>query len=341
MLYKTLLARPSTTPGQLQLFVDLLHRVPHSPLRELLSSLDRVLQAVQADIAALGFQGLAQRVSPDIHERLKSICTVSFNPANAVPSTIGFIRLYGPSFLSDFAPLLPDAETPNPAFPATLQELLERLLLWKQLVLKKVDEEREDALFEEFHLYSRLMPGCIQVPGQQINTTQASQACPMIHTLRVHRPALYTEHHGWRYVDLINERNQVYRFYLQQLSATEALVEERSLALQVFFDLITVTSQPVQMRHLRSSLPSYVSVSPTLRLVRAPVFGSTLEGVYRSALGEAYDEKQVEFALKLFVLNHPQSAVPEAYEAWAKEVAKESVFEEVCDDCLLTQFMWS
>ena len=341
MLYKTLLARPSTTPGQLQLFVDLLHRVPHSPLRELLFSLDRVLQAVQADIAALGFQGLTQRVGPEIQERLKNICAVSFNPANAVPSTIGFIRLYGPSFLSDFAPLLPDAETPNPAFPTTLQELLERLLLWKQLVLKKVDEEREDALFEEFHLYSRLMPGCIQVPGQQINTTQASQACPTIHTLRVHRPALYTEHHGWRYVDLVNERNQVYRFYLQQLSATEAVVEERSLALQVFFDVITVASQPVQMRHLRSSLPSYVSVSPTLRLVRAPVFGSTLEGVYRSVLGEAYDEKQVEFALKLFVLNHPQSAVPDAYVAWAKEVAKERVFEEVCDDCLLTQFMWS
>ena len=63
--------------------------------------------------------------------------------------------------------------------------------------------------------------------------------------------------------------------------------------------------------------------------------------MYRSVLGEAYDEKQVEFALKLFVLNHPQSAVPDAYATWAKEVAKERVLEEVCDDCLLTQFMWS
>ena len=58
-----------------------------------------------------------------------------------------------------------------------------------------------------------------------------------------------------------------------------------------------------------------------------------------TALKEAFDAKQLDFALRLFVLNHPQSGVPTECEAWAKQATKEQVLEEVSEDSVLTQFM--
>ena len=117
------------------------------------------------------------------------------------------------------------------------------------------------------------------------------------------------------------------------------MLEECSLCFQAFFELVCTSSHPVQSRHLHPTLASYVSIAPTVRLVRCPPYGTSLEGVFASALKEAFDAKQLDFALRLFVLNHPQSGVPAECEAWAKQATKEQVLEEVCDDSVLTQFM--
>lgn len=61
--------------------------------------------------------------------------------------------------------------------------------------------------------------------------------------------------------------------------------------------------------------------------------------MYRSVLKEDFDERQCDFALRLFVLNHPDAVIPPEYAEWAKTVTKETLFSSVCDECVLSKYM--
>ena len=289
-------------------------------------------------MAAGGFAALAQPVPLSLQEHLQAVCAAAFSASGVLPSTASFVRTYAAPFLRDFAPTLATGDT-NTAFASSLQTLLQRLLLWKSLLLARIEASSEDALLTDPHLYSHILPGGLDVPGVRINTVQVPQACPSIHSVRLHQPAPYREQHAWRHVDFVDERGITHRFFLEQVAPAEAVLEECSLCFQAFFELVCTSSHPVQSRHLHPTLASYVSIAPTVRLVRCPPYGTSLEGVFASALKEAFDAKQLDFALRLFVLNHSQSGVPAECEAWAKQATKEQVLEEVCEDSVLTQFM--
>lgn len=318
--------------------MELLHAAPHFPLHELLYAVDQLLHIAHGEVAHGGFSALLQPVSLALQAHLQAVCDTTFSAPSIVPSTVSFVREFAAPFLNDFAPQQATGE-PNASFAASLQELLQRLLLWKSLLLARINTPTEGALMTDPHLYSHVLPGGLDVPGMRINTVQVVQACPSIHSIRLHQAVPYREQHAWRHVDFIDERGQTHRFFLEQVSPAEAILEECSLSLQVFFELICANSHPVQTRHLHPSLASYVSIAPTVRLVRCPQYGSSLEGVYMSALKEDYDVKQMDYALRLFVLNHAQSDIPTQFAAWAKEVTKENTLEEVCDDAVLTRFM--
>ena len=333
--YFILLSTLSKSISQLLLLADTLEGVPHYSFCELLAGIDAVLAAAYNEIATVGFVSFSQPVSPALQARLDALCAQFFDPAAAVPSTLHFVRQYAQPFLRDFASLL-DGK-PNPALPKSLHELLQRLLLWKRVALARIDEGEKVDVFEKLISYSRFIPGSLEVPGQS-PLHSLSIAHATIQSIHLHRPLLYQERHACRHVDMIAEQNRVFRFYLERLNDVDLALEEHAVFLQSF----VASLQPPKASQIvmQTSLPVCLPVTPSLRLVRGLQFGTSLEGVFRTVLGEAFDEKQSDFALRLFVLNHPQAAVPPEFAAWRAEVKKETLFDVVCDEAMLKRFVW-
>ena len=341
--YFILLSTLSKSISQLLLLVDTLESVPRLPFRELLADIDSVLSDIYRIVSQRGFAALVEEVGDALRQRLDRMCAKHFSVSASVPSTLVFIKQYSTAFVRDFSSTLvfahdgSEKRQSNPYYASSLQELLQRLLLWKRVAVSRMDEGGSFNLFEELLSYSHFIPGSLEIPGQHsaVNPAFSSTTIQSIH---FHRPTLYQEQHGWRYVDMIAEQNKVHRFYLEEVSEIDRIVEERSAFFQLFFSAL-MTSQPTQMRHLQTSLVSCVPISPTLRLVQGQQYGSSLEGVYRSVLKEDFDERQCDFALRLFVLNHPDAVIPPEYAEWAKTVTKETLFSSVCDECVLSKYM--
>ena len=332
--YHTLLNRVSLSPSQLLLFIDTLHLVPHDPYRELLASADRLLRSVYSEVATGGPQALASPVSTNLRQRLATLCTLQFNLDNALPSTMAFLAQFSTAFHQDFNPMAFEEPTkPNPLFPSSLQVLLQRLLLWKQLALFHIRGDTSPP----GDLKQLFLPYSVDIPKTYSPMQDNHLFFNCILSIRSYVPALYREVHGSRYVEILDEQGSLHRFFLEQVNSIDSIIEERTLYFQIFFSLMLPSSQPAQMRHLTATLPSFVSISPTLRLVRSSPFATTLEGVYQEALGDRFDEKQLEFAMRLFFAEHGTQEAPEELRAWASR--SESLLESVCPATLLSRFV--
>ena len=331
------LCTSSHISSQLLLFIDTLHATPHDPYRELLASVDWVLQEVYSEVAIGGPQALASPVSATLRQRLSTLCTLQFNFENVLPSTMAFLAQFSGSFHQDFNPMSFDDPTkPNPLFPDSLQVLFQRLLLWKKLAIQGADDPSN--MFTKTYLWNstRFLPYTVEMPGLHI--TSFNRQVFTLQNMHSYSPALYREPHAHRHVEMVDEEGRAYRFYLEQINSVDSIVEERTLYFQVFFRSLLLSSQPAQMRHLTTTLPSFVSITPTLRLVRSSPFATTLEGVYQEALGAHFDEKQLEFAMRLFFVDHGLQEAPEAMRAWAS-CSPEALLESVCPSTLLSQFV--
>lgn len=281
-------------------------------------------------------------VSQDLKSRLLSLCFITFNVDNMVPSTFSFIQKHSASFLCDFAETISvnGGSSPNPSFPQTLEVLLERLLLWKDYVKECIQSKENDVIYQEFFSHNRCLPGGIEIPGQRMSVSYTSQGSATLQSLRSHIPVLYKEQHQWRHVDMIDEQGRTFRFYLEQVNTTDLWIEERTLYFQLFFDLISVSSHAIQMRRMHSSLPAYVNIAPSLRLVSFQPYSVTLEGVIHNYLGDEFDEKQLEYSTKLFILNHPQWEVPSEMAEWSKDLSKQNLFSSIAPSDLLTRYVY-
>ena len=277
-------------------------------------------------------------VSTDLQRRLATLCSLSFNLDSAVPSTFAFLSQFSAAFNQDFNPSLPeDSSQLNPSFPHSLKELLQRLLLWKDLALHEMQSIRNQISFSFNWAGTHFLPYSVEVPGLHI--IPVDRHVFTLQHIHSYRPSLYRECHGCRHVEMIDEQGHSFRFYLEQVNSIDSLVEERTLYLQVFFDMLLTSSHFAQMRHLSVTLPTFVSITPTLRLVRSSSHASTLEGVYREILGKDYDEKQLEFALRVFYLNHKAQEVPATLKDWIKGDTAEKVLSSVCCSDVLTKFL--
>ena len=329
------LCTASHISSQLLLFLDTLSATPHDPYRELLAAVDWVLQAVYSEVAVGGPQALASPVSAMLRQRLSTLCTLQFNLDNALPSTMAFLAQFSTAFHQDFNPMAFEEPTkPNPLFPSSLQVLLQRLLLWKQLALFHIRGDTSPP----GDLKQLFLPYSVDIPKTYSPVQDNHIFFNCILSIRSYVPALYREVHGSRYVEILDEQGSLHRFFLEQVNSVDSIIEERTLYFQIFFSLMLPSSQPAQMRHLTATLPSFVSISPTLRLVRSSPFATTLEGVYQEALGDRFDEKQLEFAMRLFFVSHGTQEAPEELRAWASG-SSESLLESVCPATLLSRFV--
>ena len=128
--------------------MDTLHATPHDPYRELIASIDQILRFAYSEVAAGGLQALSNPVSVDLQRRLATLCSLSFNLDSALPSTFAFLSQYASAFNQDFNPSLSeDSSQVNPSFPHSLNELLQRLLLWKDLALHEMQSLRSQISF--------------------------------------------------------------------------------------------------------------------------------------------------------------------------------------------------
>ena len=332
--------------------MDTLHALPHDPYREVLSLLDTLLRNIYSSIAASGPAVLTKAVSSDIKQRLITSCALSFDIDNALPSTFAFLKQYAEAFHRDFNPILycPSSAsasassattvttaTPNPEFPDCVQTLLQRLLLWKELLLNHIRTHHPRHAGSEVR--PRFHPYIIDLPTMYTTGYETSFMFNPVLELTSVEPHLYVHRHAYRYLELRDEQSNVFRYYLEPISNIDAVLEERSLNFQVFFHMIVANSPTAQARHLKMTLPSFVHISPTLRLVRTSVHEESLEGVYRQKFGAAYDQKQAEFALRLYFHDNNNQNIPAGMEDWVQQVKPSQIFESVCSKTLLSEYM--
>ena len=83
-----------------------------------------------------------------------------------------------------------------------------------------------------------------------------------------------------------------------------------------------------------------MNISSTLRLVGYQPEAQTLEGIYQEVLGNQYDEKQFDFAMKLFFLNHSQTDIPSYLQDWHHSISKDTLFSSVTTSDLLSRYMY-
>ena len=228
--YHTLLNRVSLSPSQLLLFVDTLHSVPHDPYRELLASADRLLRSVYSEVAIGGPQALASPVSANLRQRLSTLCTLQFNLDNALPSTMAFLAQFSGSFHQDFNPMsFEDPTKPNPLFPDSLQVLLQRLLLWKELALFHI---RGDAS-PPGDLKQLFLPYSVDIPKSYSPLQDSHLFFNCILSIRNYVPELYREVHGSRYVEILDEQGCLHRFFLEQVNSIDSIC----INIFLFFDM--------------------------------------------------------------------------------------------------------
>ena len=137
-----------------------------------------------------GPTSLKEPVSQDLRSRLSNLCFITFNTDNMIPSTFSFIQTYSTSFLHDFSEMIivDNKSTNNPAFAKTLEELLQRLLLWKQHMKECIAHNDMDRLYSNFYSYNQCLPSIIEIPGQRISISNISQNYSLLQSLKSHIP---------------------------------------------------------------------------------------------------------------------------------------------------------
>lgn len=349
--YHSLLSIPNKLISQLLIFIDILHSLPHDGYRELIASIDRLLRTIYSEIAVNGPSILSQPISSNLAQRIKQLCYISFNPNHMVPSTHAFILQYATSFTQDFADNIAVYSTddngsmhitsqPNPNYPSSLQVLFERLVTWKQVLLERIQNKEGQTLFNQFFTPPRIMSNCIEVPGQHYASPVFSQNMNLIQSIHQHIPILYKEPHQWRWIDFFDNNSHITRFYLEQINSVDLIIEERVMFFQIQLDRFFQKSNVIQMRHLQSSYPCYVNISPSLRLVRFDDQSIVLESLYHEYLGNQVEEKQFEYAMQLFVVNHPTSSLPDEYLQWSQSFTKQSMLQSIVPSSLLNHYMY-
>ena len=325
--------------SQLLLFLDTLYSLPRDPYRELLASIDRVLSSAYSEVASSGPSALSRPVSDPIKQRLDSVILATFSSKWAVPSTFAFIEQYEKPFLSDFASsiVISEGPVPNASFPSSLQELVQRLLLWKDFLRSEIQRDRPNpnAFFG-----CKFLPNVLEVPGKFLSYNNFYRSLPTVQSIAPVQPRLYLDRHGLRYFSLTDERSCEARFYLEQVNGIELILEERVLAQQIYFEKICFASPPIQSRHLHAPLPCYVNIGPTLRLVRSDASMVSFEGVYQSVLQGKFDKEQLTFALRLFFANHSELPPSDAMKPLIAAVPREKLLSSVIPSDTLTSFVY-
>lgn len=325
--------------SQLLLFLDTLYSLPRDPYRELLASIDRVLGSAYSEVASTGPSALSRPVSDPIKQRLDGVILATFSSKWAVPSTFAFIEQYEKPFLSDFASLIVTSEgpVPNASFPSSLQELTQRLLLWKDFLRSEIQRGRPNpnAFFG-----CKFLPNVLEVPGKFLSYNNFYRSLPTVQSIAPVQPRLYLDRHGLRYFALTDERSREARFYLEHVNGIELILEERVLAQQIYFEKICFASPPIQSRHLHAPLPCYVNIGPTLRLVRSDASMVSFEGVYQSALQDKFDKEQFTFSLRLFFANHSDLPPSDALKPLIAAVPREKLLSSVIPSDTLTSFVY-
>ena len=334
-----LLSIPSPVPSQLLLFLQTLVAIPHEPYRLLVASLDRVLEAVHTEIAQVGLNALREPVPDRIRHLLSVLCTQLFDLDKAVPSTFAFLKRYHAAFHQDFSPVClqkgsgnssDDERMPNPAFPTSLETLLERLLLWKELALSSANSLATRSMFMVSHHATRFLANMVEIPTLCIHPIDR-QTC-LLQNLQASLPELYTQKHGNRYIEMVDERGNRYHFFIEQTHCEDMQIEQHLLTFQNFYHRMCIDSIPVQMRHLEPTYPFTLPITPTLKLVRTNSYGVTMEGIYRTVLGASFDEKQLAYALQ-------QHAVTTTEPSESRSAAAAGILEQVCEKTVLSQYM--
>lgn len=349
--YDSLLRIPNKLISQLLLFIEILHSLPHDGYRELISSIDRLLRTIYSEIAVNGPSILSQPISVNLAQRIKQLCYITFNPNHMVPSTHAFILQYATAFTQDFADTIAVYSTddnepnhiisqPNPNYPSSLQILFERLVTWKQVLLERIQNKEGQTLFNQFFTPPRIIPNCIEVPGQHYASCIFPQNMNLIQSIHQHIPILYKEPYQWRWIDFFDNNSHITHFYLEQINSIDLIIEERVMFFQIQLDRFLQKSNIVQMRHLQSSYPCYVNISPSLRLVQFDNQSVVLESLYHEYLGNQVEEKQFEYAMQLYVVNHPTNPLPNEYIQWSQSFTKQSMLQSIVPSSLLNHYMY-
>ena len=342
-----LLSIPSPVPSQLLLFLQTLVSMPYEPYRLLVASLDRVLEVVHTEIAQVGLNALRDPVPSRICRLLSVLCSQLFNINKAVPSTFAFLKRYHDAFHKDFNPVClkksnhtdknDNDSLPNPEFPASLEALLKRLLLWKELALRNANSLANQSIFMMSYYTTRFLANTVEIPT--LCTHPIDRQTCLLQNLQASLPNLYLQRHGDRYVEMVDERGNSYHFFIEQTHCEDMQIEQHLLTFQNVYHRICIDSSPVQMRHLEPTYPFTLPITPTLKLVRTNSYGVTMEGIYRSVLGASFDEKQLAFALQQHSMNTSPFTAPTTPTTKSATAASE-VFEQMCEKTVLSQYVY-
>ena len=216
--------------------------------------------------------------------------------------------------------------------------MLQRLLLWKELVLRHIQHAQPEPATA--HVPLQFQPYMVDMPALFLNVQDFHHPFTPILSASTLRPTPYVQRHACRYIEMRDEQNTAFQYYLETVNSIDAVLEERLLGFQIFFHMLTDNTNQIHMRHLQMTLPAFVMISPTLRLVRTSPHEQLLEGVYRQGLGESYDEKQAEFALRLYFSDRQNRNIPAELEEWIGRVPPEKLLESICPSDLLSQYMY-
>ena len=309
--YNRLLSLPQKQIPQLLLFLDTLYAIPHNPFLELLSAIDHILDLLYSDLAAEGIELLGREVSPKLRETLSNLIACSFCLSKTVPSTFYFVYQYVNRFRHDFSPCLStDFFVSNPNFPATTQLLFERLLLWKHFLLKEYKLDFLRYTFEMIISQNRFLPGYVSIPKWHYQRYSIGISSPTIQCIHYHSPVAYKDVHNNRSIQLVDREYRVHRFDIEQIQAVDALLEERIVTFQHHLEQMMGSSNAILQRHLHASIPCYVNIAPTLRLVATHSQNISLFGILQNELGNEFDRKQLQYAVQIHANRQSTMEIP-------------------------------
>ena len=309
--YNRLRSLPLKQIPQLLLFLDTLYAIPHNPFLELLSAIDHILELLYSDIATYGVDLLSHEVSPKLRETLSNLIACSFSISKTVPSTFYFVYQYVNRFRQDFSPCLStDFFVANPNFPATTQLLFERLLLWKNFLLKEYKMDFLRYTFEMIVSQNRFLPGYVLVPKWPSQRSAFGISSPTIQSIHYHSPVAYKDVHQNRSIQVMDSESCVHRFDIEQIQTVDALLEERVVMFQQRLEQMMLSSNAIQQRHLHASIPSYINIAPMLRLVATDSQNISLLGILQSELGSEFDKTQLRYAIQIHANRQTTMEIP-------------------------------